>query len=138
MGFLKSKLLLWGIAALAGAALFGWALNKAYESGAAAEKVACQERFDQQQAEFDNAMKTAERNYANYYDAELQQERALWERQQKTEVRYETIKEKVIEYVENPERAQCDVDAEFMRIWNAANKNSDNAQAALGGSSIAF
>jgi hypothetical protein len=103
--------------------------EKGYSAGEAAEAVKCDKRVNDIREEYKQAQRDAQEEYERKKEQAVSAEREYWKENQETEVRYETIEKEVIRYVERGGNADCRVDDEFMRIWNAANANRDRAEA---------
>lgn len=66
-------------------------------------------------------------------DQAMAAERAHLQAQAKTEARFKTITRTVTEYVEKtPALAECGLDADGLRYWNAANGGGDDPDAEAG------
>ena len=124
MGILSSYKTITAIAALL---LLGASHWYAYERGASRAELECDKLRNEERSQALQAANDA-RQRANQLEQELRRsERLRLQSERETEVRYETIEKEVIKYVENPNASQCELDADFLRIWNAANTNGHRA-----------
>lgn len=112
---------------VAGAIWFTY--EKGVSAGEAQEAAECQKRIDTIKNNYKSALDDAQKEYERKKEQAVQAERDYWKENQETEVRYETIEKEVVRYVERGGNADCRVDDEFMRIWNAANANRGRAEA---------
>lgn len=99
--------------------------NTGYESGANAAKLECRERINSIEKSMKDALNTANEKYdQRVIDAE-KRAREYWKSRQKIEIVTQEIEKEVIKYVksETANDNSCELDADFLRIWNTANSN---------------
>lgn len=113
--------------------------NAGYNSGDNAATLKCNERVES----IEKAMKTALIETNNKYekrvaDTEIRA-REYWKSRQKVEIVTQEIEKEVIKYVksETASNNHCELNADFLRIWNAANSNGSRVEAGKGGIRVA-
>ena len=100
------------------------AYSKGYSSGLNEANAACFEREEAAREKYEAALQTERDAQAGREAAAISQARKFWEDSQEQEVITETIEKEVIKYVTRYRDSKCQLDADFLRIWNAANANS--------------
>lgn len=96
-----------------------------YESGGNAATLKCNARVESIEESMKTALTAANDKYdKRVIDAE-NRAREYWKSRQKIEIVTQEIEKEVIKYVksETANDNSCELDADFLRIWNAANSN---------------
>lgn len=99
--------------------------NAGYESGENAATLKYNARIEAIEKSMKVALNTANEEYdKRVIDAE-NRARKYWKSRQKIEIVTQEIEKEVIKYVksETANDNSCELDADFLRIWNAANSN---------------
>lgn len=99
--------------------------NSGYENGENAATLECNERIESIEESMKTALNAANEKYdKRVIDAE-NRAREYWKSRQKIEIVTQEIEKEVIKYVksETDNDNSCELDADFLRIWNAANNN---------------
>lgn len=105
--------------------------NAGYESGENAAKLECDARIELIEESMKAALNAANEKYdKRVIDAE-NRAREYWKSRQKIEIVTQEIEKEVIKYVksETANDNYCDLDANFLRIWNSANSNDSRIEA---------
>ena len=105
--------------------------NTGYESGENAATLKCSERIESIEKSMKAALNAANDKYdKRVVDAE-NRAREYWKSRQKIEIVTQEIEKEVIKYVksETANDNSCELDADFLRIWNTANSNDSRIEA---------
>ena len=122
---------------LAGALITGGLLWWVYSLGNEAGENRARNQCQQQQAIDQRAREEAEakalRSHREIMSAAVAAERAYWQGQAQAETYYNEIEREVIRYVERtPSTPDCGLDADGLRLWQAANRGPSPAAASEG------
>ena len=103
-----------------------YAYSEGHNAGEAAQRVACNEQLQRTHAEYEQAARAAADEQDRLRAQAVDQARAYWQANQQREVVTEYIDREVVEYVERETSSAntCQLDADFLRIWNAANSGN--------------
>lgn len=104
--------------------------NTGYKSGKDAAKLKCKERVESIEKSMKTALNAANDKYdKRVIDAE-NRAREYWKSRQKIEIVTQEIEKEVIKYVksETANDNSCELDADFLRLWNAANSNDSRIE----------
>lgn len=104
-----------------------WVYNEGKTVGRADAAQECREAREADRKQHEAALADAKSRYADQVKRAEAEAWEYWQGKQEREVVTETIEKEVIKYVEresNNDNA-CQLDADFLRIWNAANQNRD-------------
>ncbi len=109
-------------------AVVGWAFHRGKSIGSAERTTYYERILADRDRKAANALADALAKADANVKAALAAERAHLVRQRKTEARFKTITQTVTEYVDKtPSLAGCGLDADGLRLWNAANDGDDRA-----------
>ncbi len=109
-------------------AVVGWAYKRGGDVGREKQTARYERILAERDKEAAKQLADALNKAAANAKAALAAERAHLVRQRKTEARFKTITQTVTEYVEKtPSLAGCGLDADGLRLWNAANDGNDSA-----------
>lgn len=116
----------YALAAIAGAAGLWGLYNEGYQAGQLEAATRCAESMAAVELEHDKALQQAEQGQEQREADAVKRARAYWEANQEREVVTRTVEKEVIKYVqiESDNLNACELDADFLRIWNAANAGS--------------
>lgn len=104
--------------------------NTGYESGENAATLRCNARVESIEESMKTALNAANEKYdKRVIDAE-KRAREYWKSRQKIEIVTQEIEKEVIKYVksETANDNSCELDANFLRIWNAANSSDSRVK----------
>lgn len=113
--------------------------NAGYEIGENAASLKCSERVESIEESMKAALNAANEKYdKRVIDAE-NRAREYWKSRQKIEIVTQEIEKEVIKYVksETANDNSCELDADFLRIWNAANSNDSRIETDKSGVGVA-
>lgn len=98
----------------------------AYDNGYDSASAKCNERIESINQAHDDALEVARKEQAQRERNAVERAKQYWEDNQKQEVVTKTIEKEVIKYVEREanDTNTCEFNADFVRIWNAANTGS--------------
>ncbi len=109
-------------------AVVGWAFHRGKSIGSADRTTYYERILADRDRKAANALADALAKADANVKAALAAERADLVRHRKTEARFKTITQTVTEYVDKtPSLAGCGLDADGLRLWNAANDGDDRA-----------
>ncbi len=109
-------------------AVVGWAYYRGVSNGSSERTTYYERILSDRDRKAAKALADALAKADSDAKAALAAERAHLTRQRKTEARFKTITQTVTEYVQKtPSLAGCGLDANGLRLWNAANDGDDSA-----------
>lgn len=122
------------LAAVVAAVVLLWRVYSAgEEAGESRATRQCQRQAEIDQRERDEAAATVLRTHREAMAAAVAAERAYWQGQAQAETYYNDIEREVIRYVERtPPTPDCSLDADGLRIWQAASRGPSTDAASEG------
>lgn len=128
-----SRIYLALIGAVAAVSLLWWVYGAGEDAGYHAAQLNCQKQQAADQAARDEAAAKVQRSHRESIAAAVAAERAYWQGQAQAETYYNEIEREVIRYVERtPSTPDCGLDADGLRLWQAANRGPSPAAASEG------